>query len=104
MAEILKSALNHNFVFWLCLIVSLALIITSFFIPPMAEISGSVLAAVGEIFAFAALGSLISAIEKGKDATLRHNSTSITIGDKLPPRMPEPPYEETEEMTHEESF
>lgn len=82
MAEIIKNAIDHNYSFWICLFVSLALIITSFFIPPLATIDGSVLAAVGEIFAFAALGSLITAIRRGKEATLRHNGTSISIGDR----------------------
>lgn len=83
MGEILKKATYHNWSFWICLFISIVLIVTSFFIPPMAEISGSVLAAVGELFAFAALGSLIDAIHKGKEATLTHNNTTITIGDTV---------------------
>lgn len=81
MAEILKGALKHNWIFWVCLITSIFLIVTSFFIPPLAVIDGSVLASVGELFGFAALGNIIAAIEKGIDAKVEHNGTSITIGD-----------------------
>lgn len=70
----------HKNVFLICLVVSLALIVTSFFIPPLAVVDGSVLAAVGEIFAFAALGEVGAAIERGHSATIRHNNTEIAIG------------------------
>ena len=79
--KILRSAIKHNWIFWVCLITSISLIVTSFFIPPLAVIDGSVLAATGELFAFAALGNIIAAIEKGIDAKLEHNGTTITIGD-----------------------
>lgn len=81
MAEIIKCALKHNWVFWLCLVTSIFLIVTSFFIPPLSVIDGSVLAAVGELFAFAALGNISTAIGKGIDAKIEHNGTSLTIGD-----------------------
>ena len=69
----------HKNVFIICLVVSLILIVTSFFIPPLAVVDGSVLAAVGEIFAFAALGEVGAAIERGHTATIRHNNTEIEI-------------------------
>jgi hypothetical protein len=47
----------------------------------MGVIDGSVLAAVGEIFAFAALGTVVKAIDKGVDAQVQHNNTTLTIGD-----------------------
>ena len=90
MGEILKQATEHNYAFWICLTISILLIVISFFIPPMAEISGSVLAAVGELFAYASLYSLIQAIRKGKEATLQHGKTSLSIGDKVPPPPPTP--------------
>ena len=91
MAEILKGALKHNWIFWVCLITSIFLIVTSFFIPPLAVIDGSILAATGELFGFAALGNIVAAIEKGIDAKVEHNGTSITIGD----------FEKKEEETQE---
>lgn len=69
----------HKRVFLICLIVSLGLIIASFFIPPLAVVDGSVLAAVGEIFGFAALGEVAAAIERGHSATIQHGNTSISI-------------------------
>ena len=71
----------HNGWFVLFSLVAIALIITSFFVPPTGVIDGSVLAAVGEIFGFAALGTVIKAIDKGVDAKVQHNNTSVTIGD-----------------------
>ncbi|MBO7712572.1 MAG: hypothetical protein J6S85_03330 [Methanobrevibacter sp.] len=47
----------------------------------MGLIDGSVLAAVGELFGFAALGTVIKAIDKGVDAQVQHNNTTITVGD-----------------------
>ena len=47
----------------------------------MAFIEGSVLAATGELFAFAALGAVIHAIDTGKSATIQHGSTSLTVKD-----------------------
>lgn len=69
----------HKNVFLICLIVALGLIITSFFIPPLAVVDGSVLAAVGEIFAFAALGEVAAAIERGHSASISHGNTTIEI-------------------------
>ena len=71
----------HNIWFVFFSIVAVGLIITSFFVPPTGVIDGSVLAATGEIFAFAALGTVIKAIDKGIDAQVQHNNTTVTIGD-----------------------
>ena len=69
----------HKNVFLICLVVSLGLIIASFFIPPLAVVDGSVLAAVGECFAFAALGEVAAAIERGHSASISHGNTTIEI-------------------------
>lgn len=69
---------NH-WAFWTCLIISIGLIIGSFFVPPLGVVDGSVLAAVGELFAFATLATVIVAIMKGSDVTVSHNNTSITV-------------------------
>ena len=81
MKKILKDAVHHNYAFWVCLITSIVLILTSFVVPPLAVIDGTVLAAVGELFGFAALGCLVGAVQRGMDAKVEHNGTSITIGD-----------------------
>ena len=66
-------------------ITSLALIIISFFIPPMGIIDSSVFVAVGEIFGFASLWEVHIAVKKGIDAKVHHNNTTIEINnpDKL---------------------
>ena len=69
----------HKRVFIACLVVSVFLIITSFFIPPLAVVDGSVLASVGELFGFAALGEVAAAIERGHSATISHGNTQIEI-------------------------
>lgn len=69
---------NH-WAFWTCLIISIGLIIGSFFVPPLGVIDGSVLASVGALFAFATLATVIDAIRRGSDVTVQHNSTSLTV-------------------------
>lgn len=69
----------HKDVFLVCLITSVGLIIASFFIPPLAVVDGSVLAAVGELFGFAALGEVAAAVERGHTASISHGSTTIEI-------------------------
>lgn len=75
-----KSYLLHNLWFHVLTFIAIALIVASWFVPPMAVIDGSVLAATGEIFAFAALGTVIKAIDRGQRATISHGTTSMTIG------------------------
>ena len=69
---------NNGF-FWLFSIIGLLLIIIAFFLPPAAQIHQSVLIAVGEINGFAALGTVIKAIDKGGSATFHHNGTEVII-------------------------
>ena len=69
----------HKNMFLICLLTAVGLIIASFVTPPMWIIDGSVLAAVGEMFAFAALAEVMAAIERGHTATITHGGTSIEI-------------------------
>lgn len=71
----------HNFWFVFFSLVAVGLIITSFFVPPTGVIDDSVLMATGELFGFAALGTVVKAIDKGVDARVQHRNTSLTIGD-----------------------
>ena len=79
MKEILKCAMQHNIWFHILAAFSVILLIASFIVPPTGEISPSVLAGVGEVFGFAALGSVIYAIDKGKSVEMTHGSTTITV-------------------------
>ena len=80
MAEIIKQATGRNIPFWVCLSISIALLVGAFFVPPQGQIDGSVLTAVGEMFGFAALWTVWLAIKKGVDARVTHGKTSLTVG------------------------
>lgn len=67
--------------FWVLSLAAIALLVASFIVPPTGVIDPSVLAASGEIFAFAALGTLIKAIDKGVDAKVTRGDTTLTVGD-----------------------
>lgn len=67
--------------FWTCLIISIALIVGAFFVPPMSVIDASVIAATGELFAFAALGTVITGIEKGKNISVSKGDTIVSLQD-----------------------
>lgn len=58
---------------------SVILIIGSFFVPPTGIIDGTVLAAVGEIFGFAALFMTWEAIDRGIDTKITHGNTTIEL-------------------------
>ena len=83
MAEAIKKAILGDVVFWICLIVALVLMLLGFYLPPMGEISPSVLEAVGWLFGFAALAKLCdtvnTAIKTGYDAKVQHGDTTIEI-------------------------
>lgn len=81
MAEVVKSATMRNPAFWVCLSISIALVVAGFLVPPTGKIDGSVLTAVGELFGFATLEVVYIAIKKGVDASIRHGKTEVAIGD-----------------------
>ena len=69
----------HTVAFAVCLVVSIGLIVSGFIVPPTGVIDPSVLTAVGELFAFAALSQLPFVIRSGKGITLNHGNTSISV-------------------------
>ena len=69
----------NKIAFWACLITAIGLMVAGFCVPPTGEISGSVLTGVGELFAFASLGTGIAALERGVDAKLTHGDTELTL-------------------------
>ena len=60
---------------------SISLIVAGFIVPPLGDIHGSVLTAVGLLFAFATLYEVHIAMKKGVDARLRHGNTELSVGD-----------------------
>lgn len=78
MAKEIINNINKS-VFWVCLVASIILLTTSFFLPPTGEIHPSALQGVGELFAFAALWTVVAAIERGIDAKLQKGDTTLEI-------------------------
>lgn len=77
----------HNYVaknipFHILATVSVAILVASWIWPPTAIIDSSVLAASGELIGWGALYTLLRAVEKGKTASVSHNGTTITVGEK----------------------
>ena len=66
---------------WVCMICSVGMFIASFLVPPVGEISPSVLRAVGLLFAFAALFVGREAIMEGLGVKMTHGQTTIEIHD-----------------------
>lgn len=67
------------YIFALCLAVSIGLIVAGFFVPPTGKIDGSILTAVGELFAFTALAVGAHAINLGYDLKLSKGDTSVEL-------------------------
>jgi drug/metabolite transporter superfamily protein YnfA len=59
--------------------IAVVLLVTSFLTPPKWYIDGSVIAAVGEIFAFASLFFAWEATDRGLDAKIKHGQTEIEL-------------------------
>lgn len=74
------AKLQYQIAFWTTLIVALCLMIGGFFVPPMGEINGSVLTAVGLLFLWPALAFGSKAIEDGHKAKITHGDTTIEVG------------------------
>lgn len=65
--------------FYICLFVSIFLLIFSFFTPPKFIIDQSVIIACSELWAFAALGVAVHAVHKGSDITVKRGETEMTV-------------------------
>ena len=74
-----SAYLRHNIPFFILGGVSLLLLIISWIAPPPMQVHESVLQAVAEIFGFAALWTLVIAIEKGTGASLRKGDLELEI-------------------------
>lgn len=70
---------HHDIWLRILTITSIVLIVGAFFVPPMAIIDSSILAAVGELAGFGAIWEVSKAIDKGVDASVKHNDTEITV-------------------------
>ena len=77
-----KKKMRNRLEFWLCLVVSIGLIVGGFFVPPTGVIDGSVLQAVGLLLGFATMAQLPVVISSAKSAKFTHGNTTIEIENK----------------------
>ena len=82
MKEILKETWESNIWMRILSISSLLLIITSFFVPPLGVLDGSVLAAVGELEALGVLWIVLRAVGKGTGASFKKGDVEVDILEK----------------------
>lgn len=106
--EVIKDVATNNIWFKILTVSAIALIAASWFVPPMAVIDGSILAATGELLAFGALWVVVKAIDKGTPATMTHGGTTITVNKKRHGNedaivRTEEQYEETEEENDQDT-
>lgn len=74
--------IKYNLIFYILTFISISLVIASFIVPPTGIIDPSVIAAVGELAGFGALGAIYFAIDKGGNTTFRHKYMEIEYNDK----------------------
>lgn len=77
-----RKKMRNRIEFWLCLVVSIGLIVGGFFVPPTGVIDGSVLQAVGLLLGYATLAQLPVVISSAKSAKITHGDTTIEIENK----------------------
>ena len=82
MREILKETWESNIWLRILTISSILLIISSFFVPPLGVLDGSVLAAVGELEGLGVLWIVLRAIEKGTGASFKKGDVEVDILEK----------------------
>ena len=73
------SYIRYNIPFFILGGVALLLLIISWIAPPPMQVHESVLQAVAEIFGFAALWTIVIAVEKGTGASFRKGDVEVEI-------------------------
>lgn len=66
--------------FWICLIVSIGLMVGGAIVPPPFVVDASIFKCVGWLFGFAALGLMPDVLALGKTAKIQRGNTVFTIG------------------------
>ena len=82
MKKFYNNYVEKNIPFHILATISVVILVASWLWPPTAIIDSSVLAASGELIGWGALYTLLRAVEKGKTASVSHNGTTITVGEK----------------------
>ena len=65
--------------FYICMFVSIFLLVFAFFTPPKFVIDQSVIIACSELWAFAALGVAIYGVHRGSDITVKRGETEVSV-------------------------
>lgn len=81
MEQLQRKCWECKVIFGITLFVSIGLIIGGFCVPPTGQIDGSVLTAVGELFAFAALATGLHALRLGYDFKIVKGDTEVQLTD-----------------------
>lgn len=68
-------------VFYTTQLISLIMILVSFFIPPLAVIDSSVFAGVGELAFFPSLLAFYNIVMSGRKASIQKGETTISVND-----------------------
>lgn len=80
MGKLLLQCWQNDIWLKILTITTILLIVGAFFVPPMAIIDSSVLAAVGELAGFGALWELNEAIDKRLNAKIKIKQIELEIG------------------------
>lgn len=72
---------GHWIAFFVCLGVSIFLMVGSAIVPPPFVVDTSIFKCVAYLLGFAALSQVPAIVESGKTARLTHGNTSLTVGD-----------------------
>lgn len=77
----IKEIYSHisKWAFWSTFSVSVILILISFFLPPTGQVDPSVCGAVGELFGFGCLATVIDGLHKGTDVSVTKGDTTLTV-------------------------
>lgn len=79
MGKILKECWRDDIWLKILTIVSIVLIVIAFFVPPMAVVDGSILAAVGELAGIGALWELNEAVDNHLNAKIKIAEIELEI-------------------------
>jgi len=78
-----RNYIADNAAFWVFGVVSILLLGVSFILPPTGVINATVLEGVAELFAFASLGAVYRAINKGVPASITHGGTTVSVNKEM---------------------
>lgn len=85
-----RNYIADNAAFWVFGVVSILLLGVSFILPPTGVINSTVLEGVAELFAFASLGAVYRAINKGVPASITHGGTTVSVNKEMDDMEEEP--------------